>query len=81
MGVSGNFWSCLKEVKPLVVYDVEHEMALDPMQGNRDSSRIDLGYTELFCIPAVTSVSFYNCDSVLGDSLEFHQVNQGCLHF
>ena len=24
----------------------------------------------------MTSVSFYTCDSVLGDSLEFHQANQ-----
>ena len=38
MGVSGNLWGCLKEVKPLVVYDVEHGMALEPMQGNRGSS-------------------------------------------
>ena len=58
MGVSGNLWSCLKEVKPLVVYDVEWGIALEPMQGIRASSRIDLEYTELFRIPAVTSVSF-----------------------
>ena len=57
-GVSGNLWSCLKEVKPLVVYDGERGIALAPMQGNRASSRVDLGYTELFHIPAVTSVSF-----------------------
>ena len=43
------------------------------------SSRVDLGYTELFCIPAVTSVSLKTFDSVLGDSLEFHQANQGSL--
>ena len=58
MGVSGNLWSCLKEVKPLVVYDVEGRMSLEPMQVNRGSSRVDLGYTELFRIPAVTAVSF-----------------------
>ena len=58
MVVSGNLWSCLKEVKPLVMYDVERVMALEPMQGNRASFRVDLGYTELFRIPAVTSVSF-----------------------
>ena len=52
-------------------------MALKPMQENRVSSRVDLGYTELFRIPAVTSVSFYTCESVLGDLLEFHQANQG----
>ena len=50
-GVSGNLWSCLKEVKPLVMYDVECGMAPEPMKGNRASSRVDLGYTELFCIP------------------------------
>ena len=43
------------------------------------SSPVDLGYTELFCIPAVTSVSFLTCDSVLGDFLEFHQANKGSL--
>ena len=37
-GVSGNLWSCLKEVKPLVMYDVEQGMALEPIQGNRGSS-------------------------------------------
>ena len=57
-GVSGNLWSCLKEVKPLVMYDVECGMALETMHGNWASSRIDLGYTELFHVPAVTSVSF-----------------------
>ena len=58
MCVSGILWSCLKEFKPLVIYDVECAMALEPMQENRDSYRIDLEYTELFRIPAVTSVSF-----------------------
>ena len=28
-------------------------------------------YTNLFCIPEVTSVFFSCCDSVLGDSLQF----------
>ena len=32
--VSGNFCSCLKEVKPLVVYDGEQGIVLEPMQGN-----------------------------------------------
>ena len=58
MGVSGNLWSCLKEVKPFVMYDVERGMALEPMRGNQASSRVDFAYTELFCIPAVTSVCF-----------------------
>ena len=57
-GVSGNILSCLKEVKPLVVYNVERWMALEPMQGNKVSTHVDVGYTELFCIHAVTSVSF-----------------------
>ena len=79
MGVSGKLWSCLKEVKPLVVYDMECGIALEPMQVNRASSRVDLGYKELFCVPGVISVSFYACDTVLGDSLEFCQANQGSL--
>ena len=44
------------EVKPLIVYDVERGMALEPVQGNQASSLVDLGYTKLFCVPAVTSV-------------------------
>ena len=54
-------------------------MALEPMHGNLASSRVDLGYSELFRISEVTSVSFSPCDSVLGDALEFHQANQGSL--
>ena len=77
--VSGNLWSCLKEVKPLVMYAVECGMAVYPMKGNPASSLVDLGYTVEFRIPAVISVSFYTCDSDLGDSLEFHQANQGSL--
>ena len=77
----GNFWSSLKEVKPLVMFDGEWGMALEPMQWNRASSRVDLGYTELFRVAVVTSGSLWTCDSVLGDSLEFHQGSQGCFHF
>ena len=61
-----------------MVYNVESWMALEPMQGNQASSRVDVGYTDLFCIHVVTSVS-YTWDSVPGDSLEFHQANQGFL--
>ena len=43
------------------------------MQGTLASSQFALGYTELFCIPEVTTVFFSSCDSVLGDSLEFNQ--------
>ena len=73
MVVSGFLWIFLKDVKPLVVFDVEHRMAMEPMQGKCPSPSVDLGYTNLFCIPEVTSVFFSSCDSVLGDSLEFHQ--------
>ena len=51
MGVSENLCSFLKEVKPLVLYSVEHGIAVEPMKGKWYSSRFDLGYTELFCIP------------------------------
>ena len=49
---------CPKEAKPIVLYDGEWGIALKPMQGNWSSFQVDLGYTELFYIPAVTSVSF-----------------------
>ena len=45
-------------MKPLVVYYVERRMALEPMQGDRASSRVDLWFTELFRINAVASLSF-----------------------
>ena len=51
---------------------------MEPMQGKWASSRVDLGYTDLFCIE-VTSVFFSSCESVPGDSLEFHQANLGSL--
>ena len=38
---------------PLVLYSVEHGIAMEPMKGKWASSRVDLGYTELFCIPEV----------------------------
>ena len=79
MGVSGNRWIVVKDVKPLVVYDVECEMAMDSMKQKCASSWVDLGYTNLFCILDVTSVFFSCCDSVLGDSLQFHQGNRGSL--
>ena len=52
-----NLRSWLKEAKPNVLYDGEWGIALKPMQGNWSLFHIDLGYTELFHIPAVTSVS------------------------
>ena len=42
---------------------------METMQGKWASSRVDLGYTELYHIPPVTSVSYHNCEGVLGDSL------------
>ena len=39
-----------------------------PIKGKWASSRVDLGYIKLFCIPEVTSVFISSCDSVLGDS-------------
>ena len=45
---------------------------MEPMKGKWASSRVDLGYTELFCIAEVT-VFISSCDSVLGDYLVFHQ--------
>ena len=69
MGVSGNLWIVVRDVRPLVVYVVEFGMAMDSMIQKCASSCVDLGYTNLFCIPEVTSVFFSCCDSVLGDSL------------
>ena len=57
MGVSENLWRCLKKVKPLVMYDWDWDIALEPMQGNRASSLVDLGYTDLFLIAAVIAGS------------------------
>ena len=47
-GFSGNLWSCLKEVKPLFMYDVQPAIALEPMQENRPSSPVDLQYPSYF---------------------------------
>ena len=33
LGVSGNLWIVVKDVKPLVVYDVECEMAIESVNG------------------------------------------------
>ena len=76
---SGNLSSFLKGVKPLVLYDVDCGVVMEPMQGKLASSQFDLGHTDLFCIPEVTSLFFLSCDSVVGDFLEFNQANQGSL--
>ena len=56
----------LREVKPLVLYDVEHGIAMEPMKGKWASSRIYLGYKELFCIPDVTAVFLSSSECGLG---------------
>ena len=78
-GVSGNLYSFLKEVKALVLYALELGIAMEQMRGNWDSSCVDFGYTELFCIPELTSEFISSCDSVLGDSVVFYQENRGSL--
>ena len=79
MGVSGNLWIVVKDVKTLAVYDVEWETAMDSMKGKYASLWVDLGYTNQFCVPEVTSVFSSSCDSLVGDSLEFNQANRGSL--
>ena len=79
MGVSGNLCRFLKEVKPLVLYAVEHEIAMEQLRGKWTSSCVDFGYTDLFCIPELTSEFILSCDSVLGDSLGLYQENPGSL--
>ena len=67
------------EVKPLVLYAVEHGIAKEQMRGKWALSCVDFGYTEVFCIPELTSEFISSCDSVLGDSLMFYQENRGSL--
>ena len=55
--VSQRISSFLKEVKPLVLYSVEHGIAMEPMKRKWASSCVDLGFTELFCIPEVHQCS------------------------
>ena len=71
--------SFLKGVKPHVLYDADCGIVMEPMQGKLASSQLDLGHTDLFCLPEVTSGFFSSCDSVVGDSLEFTQANLGSL--
>ena len=73
--VSQGISSFLKEVQPLVLYDVKHGITMKPMNRKWASSRIDLEYTELFCIHEVTEVFLSSCDSDLGESLVFHQAH------
>ena len=62
-------------MKALVQYAVEHGIAKEQMRGKWASSCVDLGYTDLFCIPELTLEFISSCDSVLGDSLVFYQEN------
>ena len=80
MGVSGNLCQFLKEVKQLVLYAVEHGIAKEQMRGKWASSCADFGYTELLCIPELTSDFISSCDSVLVNSLVLYQENRGSLH-
>ena len=41
---------------------MEHGIAMEPMKGKWASSRVDLGYTELLCIPEVTAVLLSSCE-------------------
>ena len=52
---------------------------MEQMNGKWASSCVDFSYTELFCIPELTSEFTSSCDSVPGDSLVFHQENRGSL--
>ena len=79
MSVSGNLWIVVKDVKTLVVYDVEWEMAMDSMKGKCASPWVDLRYTNQFCVPEETSVFFSSCDSLVGDSLVLNQANRRSL--
>ena len=67
--------SFLKEVNPIVLYDVESGITTEPMNGKWASIRVDLGYTKLFCIPEVTAVVLSYSDSGLWDSVVFHEVH------
>ena len=64
--MSENLCSFLKEVKPLVLYSVEHGIAMEPTNGKWASSQVDLGNTELFCIPEVHQCSSHFVTVFLG---------------
>ena len=53
---------------------------MDSMKGKCVSSGVDLGCTNQFFVPEVTSVFFSSCDSLVGDSLEFNQANRGSVY-
>ena len=74
-GVSVNLSRFLTEVKPLVLYNVEHGIVMEPIKVKWTSSLVDMSYTEVFYINEVIAVFLSSCDSGLGDSLVFHQAH------
>ena len=50
-----------------------HGIAKEQMRGKWASSCVDFGYTELFCIPDLTSEFISFSDSVLVDTLAFYK--------
>ena len=54
----GTPWSSVKEINAPYMPDWEHSIVLHLIKGDLASSHFDLGYTEIFHIPVVTSVSF-----------------------
>ena len=52
---------------------------MEAMQGKLASPQFDLGHTDLFCVPEMTSGFFSSCDCVVGDALEFSQANRDSL--
>ena len=62
---------------PLVLYDEDCGMVMEPMQVKLASSQFDLVYSKVFCVPELTSMFFFSCDSVVADSVEFNQANRG----
>ena len=61
------------------MYDEDRGMFMELMQGKLASCQFDLGHTDIFCIPEVTSVFFSSGDTVVRDCLEFNQANRGSL--
>ena len=53
---------------------------MEEMRGKWASSCVDFDYTELFCIPELTSEFISSFESVLGDSLVFYKENRGSFH-
>ena len=48
---------------------------MEPVKGKMASFRVDLGYTEIFCIPEVIAMFFSSYDSGLRDFLVFNQAH------